>query len=159
MSDDATPPSPFGGAPSKPPAGGDQYREGKQAALIGLLGAAFVLGAVDVWLFGPPGPLEGGRLLAAVVGNAALLLIGFRWLYWDALQLDIRRPGWLNVGIILAAIGFVPYYFYKTRPEGRRGMAILGFLGVVIAVSIAMNFGAAVVGLFLGDAATAPPTI
>lgn len=158
MSDDLSPkpPSPFGDVP---PAGDDPIRHGKQQALLALLGAAFVLGAVDVALFGPPGPLQGGRLLAAVVGNAALLLIGFRWLYWDALQLDIRRPTWLNVGIILAAIVFVPYYLYKTRPAGKRGMAILGFLGVVIVVSIAMNFGAAMVGLFTGTPATTPPAI
>lgn len=149
--------APFDAPKAVPPDGGKQ-RERKRAALIAMVGVAFVLGAVDTWLFGPPGPLQGGRLLAAVVGNASLLLIGFHWLHLDAEQLVIRRPAWLNIGIVLVAVGFVPYYLFKTRPDGKRGIAIAGFFGMVLAISLAMSFGSALVAMVSGDPATSTTT-
>ncbi len=151
------PSSPFGRSSAPPPDPGNTQKR-KRTALIAMVGVAFLLGAVDTWLFGPPGPLEGGRLMAAVVGNAALLLIGFHWLHLDALQLDIRRPAWLNIGIVLVAVGFVPYYFYKTRPAGRRGIAIAGFFAMVVAVSLAMSFGAALLAIVSGTPGSASTT-
>ena len=149
--------APFDSPRAAPPNGGNQ-RDRKRATLIAMVGVAFVLGVVDTWLFGPPGPLQGGRLLAAVVGNATLLLIGFHWLHLDAEQLVIRRPAWLNIGIILVAVAFVPYYLFKTRPEGRRGVAIAGFFGMVVAVSLAMSFGSALVDVMIGEPATSTTT-
>ena len=145
-------------SPRAPPPDGGKLRERKRAALIAMVGVAFVLGVVDTWLFGPPGPLQGGRLLAAVVGNAALLLIGFHWLHLDAEQLVIRRPAWLNIGIILVAVAFVPYYFFKTRADGKRGIAIAGFFGMVVAISLAMSFGSALVDVTAGEPATSTTT-
>jgi hypothetical protein len=116
-------------------------RRRKQAALIALVGAAFVLGIVDAAL-GLPSTDSPGRLAFTLVGNIALLLIGFRWLQIDAIELDIRRPGWLNAGIILLAAVFVPYYLYKTRPAGHRLPAIAGFFGLVFACMIGSAIGA-----------------
>lgn len=162
MSDDftPTPPSPFGGEPKGPAGGNEAFRERKQAVLIALLGASFALGAVDA-VFGPPGAgSDGNRLIVTVLGNLALLIIGFRWLNLDAQQLDIRRPSWLNVAIILVAIVFVPYYLYKTRPEGLRGKATLLFFGVVIACMVASGFGAMLSTVLFGTAdPSATPTI
>ncbi len=149
--------APFDAPKAVPPDGGNQGAR-KRAALIAMVGVALVLGAVDTWLFGPPGPLQGGRLLAAVVGNAALLLIGFHWLHLDAEQLVIRRPAWLNIGIILVAVAFVPYYLFKTRPDGKRGIAIASFFGLVVAVSLAMSFGSALVAMVSGDQAASTTT-
>ncbi len=145
-------------APTTVQSHGGRQPERKRAALIAMVGVAFVLGAVDTWLFGPPGPLQGGRLLAALVGNAALLLLGFHWLHLDAEQLVIRRPVWLNIGIILVAVAFVPYYLFKTRPDGKRGLAIAGFFGMVMAISLAMSFGSALVTTVSGDPATSTTT-
>ena len=131
------PPSPFGQPSALPPDPGN-IQQRKRTALIAMVGVAFLLGAVDTWLFGPPGPLEGGRLLAAVVGNAV--------------------PAWLNIGIVLVAVGFVPYYFYKTRPAGRRGIPIAGFFAMVVAVSLAMSFGAALLAILSGDPGSASTT-
>lgn len=130
----------------------------KRAALIAMVGVAFLLGAVDTWLFGAPGPLQGGRLLVAVIGNVSLLFIGFHWLHLDAIALQIRRPAWLNIGIILVAIGFVPYYLFKTRPDGQRGIAIAGFFGMVVAISLAMSFGSTMVAALSGDSSSATTT-
>jgi hypothetical protein len=126
-------------------------RRQKQATLIALIGVSLVLGIVDVAL-GFPLTESPGRLAFTLGGNLALLLIGFRWLQIDAVELDIRRPNWLNVGIILLAAVFVPYYLYKTRPANRRLPAIAGFFGLVFACM----FGTAI-GAMLMQAVTGVP--
>jgi len=127
----------------------------KQAALVALLGASVVLGIVEVAL-GLPMQNSPDRLLFTFVGNLALLVLGFRWLQLDARELDIRRPLWLNIGIILLAAVFVPYYLFKTRPPERRLVAIAAFFGVVVACMLASAFGAMLMSALSGTPAPAP---
>ena len=131
-----------------PAAGPAQQR--KASTIAAMFGVALVLGVLNVAL--NPDVMQDARLTGTqIVGNLVLLFLGFRWLAIDSAQLDIRRPLWLNVCIILLAIVFVPYYFYKTRPAGRRGLAIAGFFAMVVAVSLAMSFGAALLGILSGN--------
>jgi hypothetical protein len=90
------------------------------------------------------------------VGSLAMLIIGFRWLTLDSAELDIRRPMWLNIGIVMAAIVFVPYYLYKTRPAGRRLPAIAGFFAIVLACALTSAIGAAAMMYFSGTMPPAP---
>ena len=124
----------------------------KQAALMALLGASVVLGILEVAL-GLPMQNAPERLLFTFVGNVALLVLGFRWLQLDARELDIRRPVWLNVGIVLLAAIFVPYYLFKTRPPERRLVAIAAFFGLVFACMLASAVGAVLMSALSG----APP--
>ena len=124
----------------------------KQATLVALLGASVVLGIVEVAL-GLPMQNSQERLLFTFVGNLALLVLGFRWLKLDARELDIRRPMWLNVGIVLLAAVFVPYYLFKTRPPERRLVAIASFFGLVIACMLASAFGAVLMAALSGPPA------
>ncbi len=78
----------------------------------------------------------------------AILVACFMWLGLDSRQLDIRRPWWLNVGIVLLTSAFVPYYLYKTRPAGQRAQAIMTFFGIVLGGAIAMMAGMAVALVF-----------
>ncbi|HEX7769816.1 MAG TPA: hypothetical protein VF422_07290 [Dokdonella sp.] len=121
----------------------------KQAALMALLGASVVLGIVEVAL-GLPMQNSPDRLLFTFVGNLVLLVLGFRWLQLDARELDIRRPLWLNIGIVLLAAVFVPYYLYKTRPPERRLAAIAGFFGLVFGCMVASAIGAMLMGALSG---------
>ena len=77
-----------------------------------------------------------------MAGNVVALLVGFHWLNLDSFERGIRRPMWLDIGIVLLAAGFVPYYLYKTRPEGRRGRAIMGFFALIGTCIIASAIGA-----------------
>jgi peptidoglycan/LPS O-acetylase OafA/YrhL len=124
----------------------------KQAALVALLGASVVLGIVEVAL-GLPMQNSSERLLFTFAGNLALLVLGFRWLQLDARELDIRRPLWLTVGIVLLAAVFVPYYLFKTRPPERRLVAIAAFFGLVFACMLASAFGALLMGALSGTPA------
>ena len=86
--------------------------------------------------------------------QAMTLAVCFTWLHFDSRQLDIRRPWWLNVGIVLLLVVFVPYYLYKTRAAGHRGGAILGFFGLVFGCLVAMMVGMSL-ALMIGGAPTA----
>jgi len=124
------------------------YRKQKQIALTTLLGASLVLGIVDAAF-----QLQSSSGLT-FVGSLAMLIIGFRWIALDSAELDIRRPMWLNIGIVMAAIVFVPYYLYKTRPAGRRLPAIASFFAIVLACAMTSAIGAAAMMYFSG---TTPP--
>ncbi|MBX3700284.1 MAG: hypothetical protein KF903_04715 [Dokdonella sp.] len=134
-------------------AGPDLSRH-KRATLIALGGVSFVIGMVDV-LFGLPPRPEAERLFVMLLGNVALLVIGFRWLILDARELEIRRPLWLDLAIVLLAAIFVPYYLYKTRPQPRRLPAILAFFGLILGCMVLTAFGAAMTASLTG---IAPPT-
>jgi hypothetical protein len=125
------------------------FRTQKRIALTTLIGASLVLGIVSAAL--RLEPYNGYALL----GSLAMLFIGFRWLHLDSAELDIKRPLWLNVGIVMAAAIFVPYYLYKTRPRGRRGPAIVFFFGLVLACAFASEIGGSLMAYFSGET-TAP---
>ena len=127
------------------------YRRQKQIALTSLIGASLVLGILTAALH-----LDRPNAVT-LLGSIAILVIGFRWLTLDSAELDIKRPLWLNVGIVMAAAIFVPYYLYKTRPKGHRGPAIVAFFGLVLACAFASSIGATLMLYFSGDVA-APTT-
>ncbi|HVV95885.1 MAG TPA: hypothetical protein VHC92_01960 [Rhodanobacteraceae bacterium] len=120
------------------------YKRQKQIALSTLIGASLALGVVDAAM-----QLQTSSGLT-LLGSLAMLVIGFRWLTLDSAELDIRRPMWLNVGIVMAAAIFVPYYLYKTRPAGRRLPAIAGFFALILACAFASAIGAASMAYFSG---------
>ncbi|WP_300614767.1 hypothetical protein [Dokdonella sp.] len=128
-------------------------RARKQSTLIALVSASVALGIVDIAL-DLPSAQEGVRLGVTLLGNVALLLIGFHWLRLDALELDIRRPMWLNVCIVALAAVFVPYYLYKTRPPERRLASIGRFFLLILACMFATALGAS---LMMQISGTPPP--
>jgi hypothetical protein len=120
------------------------YRKQKQIALSTLIGASLALGVVDAAM-----QLQNSSGLT-LIGSLAMLIIGFRWLTLDSAELNIRRPMWLNVGIVMAAAIFVPYYLYKTRPSGKRLPAIAGFFALVLACAFVSAIGATAMASFSG---------
>ena len=138
----------------------DVLRRHKQRAIVSAYGISLVSG---IWIATQfPGLTEPETLQATMdalrvhwinwVYQTAMLLACFGWLHADARELDIRRPWWLNLGIILVPPLFVPYYLYKTRPPGRRLPPILVFFAILVTSGFAM-----VIGLSLGVMFSAPP--
>jgi len=80
-------------------------------------------------------------LLAETTGALRLVadfgptLIGlgfiFAWLHHDEMQHAYRRSPLLNIGIVLVALVFVPVYLVRSRPAGRRFLAVMLFFAVV----------------------------
>ena len=123
------------------------------------LGTHVVLGGIMLGLF--PGMMTSETFqatLETIQGTGINLLFElialafcFAWLTLDARQLQIRRPWWLNVGIVVFKAIFIPYYLYKTRAPGQRGAAILAYFGLYFGAIIAMSVGA-IIALQLGAA-------
>jgi hypothetical protein len=116
------------------------FQRQKHAALSALMGVAFVFGVVEAALSPAPGVYDNTYPLQ-LLNSVIMFVIGFYWLHFDARELDIRRPTWLNIGIVLFAIVFVPYYLYKTRPAGRRAQAIWSFFGLLLASVMLSTIG------------------
>ncbi len=129
----------------------------KTQAIAAAFGINLVFGALLVVLYPELTRPENAQAAIAGLRNSglnivyelAVLVICFIWLGLDSHQLQIRRPWWLNVGIVLLTSVFVPYYLYKTRAAGQRGQAILSFFGIVFGCIAAM-----MVGMFLSLALT-----
>ena len=136
---------------SEPP---DRWQRQKTTAIAAMLGVSLATGIVVAVI--APNVAETGMPLSIQLGaNVMLFVLGFRWLQADSAQLDIQRPVWLNVAIILLAAVFVPYYFYKTRPEGKRLLPILRFFGLIFACAFASIIGTTVMAML--QPASAPP--
>ncbi|HNR91282.1 MAG TPA: hypothetical protein PKO41_02545 [Dokdonella sp.] len=136
----------------------NQAQQRKASTIAAMFGVALVLGVLNVAL--NPDVVQNARVTGTqIAGNLVLLYLGFRWLAIDSAQLDIRRPLWLNVCIILLAIVFVPYYFYKTRRPGQRAQPILLFLALVVGIGIVSAIGSTLMLTLQSGAAPGTPGI
>lgn len=128
----------------------DPLQRRKTQAIAAVFGIHLVFGAVLVMLHPDLASNQEAMQQAMLAVRSsgisylyqiAVLVACFVWLGCDSRQLDIRRPWWLNLGVIFLTSVFVPYYLYKTRPPGQRGAAIMAFLGVLFGSFIAMSAG------------------
>ena len=123
---------------------------GKRAALI-LLGLTAFAGGVSSLA---PWSREGQLMPADWILMALGLLWLFFWLAADQRQLGYRRSPWMNVGIVLLAVVFVPVYLVRSRPAGRKLLAFGGFLLALLGWVLASVLGAfAALPLFAPEAA------
>lgn len=128
----------------------DTLQRYKNQTIAAAFGLNLLFGALLVTLF--PGLMDPASVQGAMEelrGSAfylgyqlSTLAVCFLWLGLDSRQLGIRRPWWLNVGIVFLTSIFVAYYLYKTRPAGQRGQAILALLGVIFGCMFATMAGA-----------------
>ena len=100
----------------------------KRAALIALWLTALVSGLYIASPWSTPEPRWPDWLLM-VLG----LFCVFAWLGADQTEHGHRRSPWMNIGIVLLALVFVPVYLLRSRPKGRRLRALGGFLAVAVA--------------------------
>ena len=134
----------------------DRWQRQKATAIIGMFGVSLAMG-IAIAALAPNAAETGMPLGIQLVANVALFVLGFRWLQADSAELDIRRPVWLNIGIVLLAAVFVPYYFYKTRPEGARLVPSLRFFGLLFACAFTSLIGSTLMTM-LQSGATPPAT-
>ncbi|OOW82068.1 hypothetical protein Xclt_13705 [Xanthomonas axonopodis pv. clitoriae] len=80
-------------------------------------------------------------LASDLVRFALLLTLIFVWLAADSRQYGVRRPMWLNIGMVLAWLVFIPIYLYRARPAGRRLRAMGGFVLVILASGLLFTLG------------------
>jgi len=128
----------------------DPLQRRKQQLISTAFGVSFVFGVLAIMLYPGLAIPELAQQTAVELRGSAFnytyqlffLLVCFTWLTLDSRQLDIRRPLWLNIAIVLLTSVFVPYYLYKTRPPGLRLAAILTFFGILFGGAFTMLAGA-----------------
>lgn len=143
----------------------DLLQKRKTQVVAAVFGVSLVIGgllaAQHVDLFANPTAMQdavqtirGSGLNIAY--QIAVLLLCFAWLEMDSRQLGIRRPWWLNLGVVFFTSIFVPYYLYKTRAPGHRGGAVLAYFGVLCGSVFAMLAGMVLALSFVADPPSTP---
>ena len=125
-------------------------RRGKNSALTALLGCSFTIGIVLAGTY-PYLHSPQQEFLVQILGNVLLLGIGFWWLHLDSTEHGVRRSPLLDVGIVLAALVFVPYYFFRTRPPGGRARPVLAFFGLILVSALCSAGGMLAMSFATGD--------
>ncbi len=143
----------------------DALQKRKTQVIAAVFGVSLVIGgllvALHPGLFAHPEAMPAAmqtvqRSGLNLVYQFAVLLLCFAWLEMDSRQLGIRRPWWLNLGVVFLTSIFVPYYLYKTRPQGQRGSAVLAYFGVLLGSMVAMMVGMFLAASFGGNPPSAP---
>ena len=130
--------------------GAEAIQRRKRSALVALLGCSFAIGIVLAGTY-PHIHTRDQQFLVQIVGNVLLLGIGFWWLRLDSIEHGVRRSPSLDAGIVLAALVFVPYYFFRTRPPGRRARPVLGFFALIVASVLCSVAGMMALAIAVGD--------
>ena len=83
---------------------------------------------------------EPGWWVAASTVIAGALV--FAWYFLDSESHKHLRSKWLNIGVVALAFVAVPYYLLRSRPKGKKGVALLRCIGFVIFIGIFNVVGA-----------------
>ena len=143
----------------------DALQRRKTQVIAAVFGVSLVIGgllvALHPGLFADPAAMPAAMQTVQhsglnLVYQFGVLLLCFAWLEMDSRQLGIRRPWWLNLGIVFLTSIFVPYYLYKTRPPGQRGSAVLSYFGILLGSMVAMMAGMFLAASFGGTVPAAP---
>jgi hypothetical protein len=98
-------------------------------AMLGVFGMAVLTGFLD----GLHLRVEGGTKFLVEFGpSIAALVFIFMWLHYDSERHTYKRSPLMNIGIAAVGIVAIPVYLFRSRPNGRRLRAILGFLGLSV---------------------------
>jgi hypothetical protein len=127
----------------------DPIQRRKSQVIAAVFGINLAFGLFAVMMYAPQATVDAVQPLIVdprgtplgIGYQIVMLVLCFVWVGLDSQQLEIRRPWWLNVGILLAALIFIPYYLYKTRIAGRRAQAIGMFFGVMLGGIFSMSVG------------------
>ena len=100
------------------------WQKQKSSAITAMFGLSLITGIVIAAL-SPHNAASGMPLGIQLVANVLLFVLGFRWLGADSAERDIRRPMWLNVGIVLLAVVGIVNLFIGFAQRGH-GSALAG---------------------------------
>lgn len=84
--------------------------------------------------------------------HALDLMFSFLCFVWYCRDGDARsyiRSRWLNVAMVMFAMFTVPYYLWRSRPQGQRARAIMRYVGFGVLLGLLTGVGF-VLGVLLG---------
>jgi hypothetical protein len=111
----------------------------KSLSLVAISILAALTGFLDVKVQVVGGLTQQALFIVPPVVGLGLLFI---WLHCDSDEFGFSRSTFLNIGIVVMPIVFIPCYLFKSRPTGRRGKSIRLFFMFVLACVLAYLLGA-----------------
>ena len=104
----------------------------KSGALLGMTASTAIGGLLVAWFaFAKPPVLTEGIMTALF--SFFWMLFPFAWLLEDRKECGLPRSYWFNVGVVNLAGIVVPAYLWRSRPRGKKLLALLGLAGVLFA--------------------------
>ncbi len=114
----------------------------KSGAILGMTASTAASGLIAAWFgFVKPAPLTEG-IVTALLGFF-WMLFPFAWLLEDRKERGLPRSYWFNVGVVNLASVVVPVYLWRSRPRGKKALAVLGLIGVLFA-GLLVTLGSAI---------------
>ncbi len=112
--------------------------------LFALLVWAFGIGALNKYFnLGQAEKYEGWLMVSTVVSG----IIVFAWYYSDSELHQYKRSKWLNIGVVALALLAVPYYLIRSRPQGKRGKALVKCFGFCVVALLSSVLGSAFISM------------
>lgn len=110
--------------------------------MLGMTVSTAASGLIAAWFgFAKPAPLTEG-IVTALLGFF-WMLFPFAWLLEDRKERGLPRSYWFNFGVVNLASVVVPVYLWRSRPRGKKALALLGLIGVLF-VGIFVMLGSAI---------------
>ncbi|MGN6151008.1 MAG: hypothetical protein ACTHOH_03230 [Lysobacteraceae bacterium] len=116
----------------------------KTGALIGMFATAAASGVASPWIAysSQRQPLPLIAFLAVDVFLAGLF--AFAWIIHDRRERNLPRSRWFNIALVAGMFVVVPIHLWRSRPAGKRLLALLGAFGIVIGTSVVSIMGSIV---------------
>ena len=113
----------------------------KTGALIGMFATQAAGGIALPWVAysGQHDVLPLIAFLAVEVFLAGLF--AFAWIIYDRRERSLPRSRWFNIALVAAMPLVVTIYLWRTRPSGKRTLAILSAIGVALGSSVVSIIG------------------
>lgn len=121
-------------------------RYGSRRALQILFAVILLLGGVAGRYAGANGQEP---MLSQLAASLALSFCVFFWYREDSDERQFQRSALWNVGILILAVVTVPVYLVRSRPRGRRLMALLKLCAALVGLFAAAAAGGIAAALFL----------
>jgi hypothetical protein len=88
-----------------------------------------------------PGREDGADL--HLPAGLAFSYLCFLWYRADSDARGFLRSRWLSMGVVVFTPGALPYYLLRSRKDGERGQALMGYAGCLALVALAAWVGVA----------------
>ena len=97
---------------------------------------AFFNGGIDQYFY-PGNPMPPTFIWSVFLNS----LLFFAWYRLDSNELHYPRSALLNIAVTALPIVAIPYYLFRSRWLKRGILPVLGFVGVLIFLSMLMELG------------------
>jgi glucose uptake protein GlcU len=116
----------------------------KLLAIRGLIVCAALLGLLGTFIEHSSASMQRPAQIIALV---VVMVLIFVWVHHDSSERNYKRPHFLNAGLLILPLLFVPVYVVLSRNEGEKATALLRCVGFGAALFIITAVSEALIDL------------